>query len=163
LSFIPKGILEQIRKLSIKFLWNGRDDTNSFHWVALPKIGLLKEMWGWGPKNIHYFAKALVSKGVWRILKGESLWVKLVSRKYIKPLSIVEWFSSRDKSCGNASIIWKFVIKSFSLIGDWLVWRVGRGDNIRIGEDPWVGCEGKHRIPPPLVLSLRELGYFSLT
>jgi len=43
------------------------------------------------------------------------------------------------KSFQNASVIWKAVILSFPLIGKWLVWKVGAGNRVRLGNDPWVG------------------------
>lgn len=74
------------------FLWNGGSDAKSFHWMAWHKIALLKDMGGWGLKNPHCFAKALAAKSVWRILKSNSLWDKVVVQKYILPYSIEEWF-----------------------------------------------------------------------
>jgi hypothetical protein len=31
------------------------------------------------------------------------------------------------------------------LLGHWLVWEIGKGFRVRIGEDPWMGCKGNYR------------------
>ena len=50
----------------------------SFHWVAWNKITWPKKLGGWGVKHPHCFAKALVARGTWRILKDKGLWVNVV-------------------------------------------------------------------------------------
>jgi hypothetical protein len=35
--------------------------------------------------------------------------------------------------------MWKVVLKAFEVVGNGLAWRVGYGNLIRIGLDPWVG------------------------
>jgi hypothetical protein len=41
--------------------------------------------------------------------------------------------------------------KLFSLIGNWLIWKVGDGADILIGKYPWIKCKGKHILPYPLI------------
>ena len=105
-------------------------------------------MGGLGLKNPHYFSKALAAKGAWRILRGEGLWVTIVHKKYISPLTIEEWFRIREKSIKNVSIICKLAsILVFEFIGDWLEWRVGNERKIRLGQEPCVAYGGAHKIP----------------
>jgi hypothetical protein len=36
----------------------------------------------------------------------------------------------------------------FTIIGQWLLWRIGNGMRLRIATNPWVGCgEGCHKSP----------------
>lgn len=56
----------------------------------------------------------------------------------------------------NELVIWKDVVLAFSLIGNWSVWKVGLGNKVTVGEDPWVGCDGRHRLPRKMVEGLRE-------
>ena len=119
-------------------------------------------MGGWGLKDLKCFSKALATKDVWCILKGNKLWVSVVTNKYISPLSVVEWFCIRDMQHKNISNSWKAIILAFDLIGDWLEWRVGDGMRIWIGQDPWIGGNGKHLLPLPLVGDLREWGHIYL-
>jgi hypothetical protein len=81
--------------------------------LAAPKI-----LGGWGLKNIHLFSKALAENPSWRLITSDNLWTKVVSQKYISPDSIEEWIRRPSKETTNCSIIWKFLIKSFQVIGD---------------------------------------------
>lgn len=64
----------------------------------------------------------------------------MVKRKYIDPVPLEEWIHSPWKDSTNASVIWKVTIVSFKLVEEGLAWQVGNGEKIRLGIDPWVGC-----------------------
>jgi hypothetical protein len=55
--------------------------------------------------------------------------------------------------------MWKAIISAFQLVGNWLIWKVGKGDIVQIGLDPWVGSKGRHILSPQLILELRGRGY----
>ena len=38
------------------------------------------------------------------------------------------------------------MLLGFDLIGDWLEWQIGNGRKVRIGQDPWIGGGGIHKI-----------------
>ena len=78
--------------------------------------------------------------------------------KYIAPDSIIDWIRNPVKIHRGGSVIWKAVIKSFVVIGENLVWKVGDGKRVSVGEDPWLGCNGGYRLSEPLVASLRQCG-----
>jgi hypothetical protein len=44
----------------------------------MTKIGLSKDVGGWGLKNIFHFSKTLVAKSVWRLIQGKGLWIQVV-------------------------------------------------------------------------------------
>jgi hypothetical protein len=67
-----------------------------------------------------------------------------------------------NKKILNASIIWKAIVSAFPLIGNWLVWKIGKGDKVQIGLDPWIGCKESYKIPSHLILDLKNRGYHSL-
>jgi hypothetical protein len=58
-----------------------------------------------------------------------------------------EWIRNPVKKHKNGSLIWKATISAFPNIGCWLVWKVGNGHNVRVGEDPWVGCGEGYKLP----------------
>ena len=89
-------------------------------------------MGGWGLKDLNFFSKESVGKRIWRILKGEGLWPMVVINKYISPLSVEEWFRSRDKNYMNMSIMWKAILHAFDLIGDGMERCIRNGTNLRI-------------------------------
>ena len=66
----------------------------------------------------------------------------------------------KKKRC--MSICWKVVLWSFDLIGNYLIWKVGNGANVRIGMDPWVGCKWRHILPLSLVDKLHSAGLYFL-
>lgn len=51
----------------------------------------------------------------------------------------------------------------FPMVGSWLVWKVGKGNRVRLGVDPWVGCGKNYRLSENLVNILGEKGYFTLS
>jgi hypothetical protein len=40
----------------------------------------------------------------------------------------------------NFSIVWKALVEAFPLTGEWIVWNLGNGKSVHIGEDPWEGA-----------------------
>ena len=98
LVWLPKGILEQIRRLCFSFLWRGKNDHRSMVWVRWEQIAVPKALGGWGLKNIFLFAKALGAKVSWRLIHTQSLWTHVVYPKYIAPLTLIDWIRLADKS-----------------------------------------------------------------
>jgi hypothetical protein len=83
LAWIPKGILERIKKICSKFMWVGTKDKQVIPWVRWSTLAIPKVLGGWGLKNIFLFAKSLAAKLVWRLLSTENLWTQVVTQKYI--------------------------------------------------------------------------------
>ena len=75
---------------------------------------------------------------------------------------MLDWIRDKDKKKSGISICWKSVLWSFNLIGDFLVWKVGNGADVRIGLDPWVGCKWRHSLPSHLTDILHSAGLFFL-
>jgi hypothetical protein len=50
----------------------------------------------------------------------------------------------------------------FPSVGNWLIWKIGKGDKLQISLDPWVGSKGKHILPLQMIQELRNKGYFNL-
>jgi hypothetical protein len=55
------------------------------------------------------------------------------------------------------------MISSFSVVGDSLAWRVGKGNHLCIGADPWPGCGNSHILPEELIDQLHRHGIFFLS
>jgi hypothetical protein len=124
--------------------------------------GPTKSSGGLGLKNIFIFSKALAAKTCWRLITTDSLWTQVVTHKYIKPGSVGDWIRRENKNIPNCSIIWKVVIKSFHVIGDGLAWKIGRGDKLRIGSDPWPGSGLAHSLSQELQDHLHTQGLYKL-
>ena len=87
---------------------------------------------------------------------------KIVTQKYIWPLTLLDWIREKDKKKSGISICWKSVFWSFHLIADYLVWKIGNGANVHIGMDPWVGCKWHHYLPTHLIDILHAACYYFL-
>ena len=92
-----------------------------------------KSLGGWGLKVPVVFSKALAAINVQNIIQGTGLRVKIAYQIYIHPMNIIEWIRSPIKRKNNISICWKAVLWDFDIIGDFLVWKIGNGNVIRIG------------------------------
>ena len=121
-----------------------------------------KSLGGCGLKVPVLFSKAHATKSVWNIIHGSGLWVQIVTQKYIRPLTVLDWIRAKDKKKSGISICWKSVLWSFHLIGDFIVWKNGNGANVHIGLDPWAGCKWCHRLPSHLIDNLHSAGYYFL-
>eukprot|EP00253_Pinus_taeda_P010417 PITA_10417 len=136
LTWVPKSVLEKIRKICCRFLWAGMaKDSPSLPWVAWDKIARPKEWGGWGIKRLPEFSMSLAAKSRWRLITRENLWTKVVRRKYIDPIPLEDWIRSQQKNQKNISVIWKATLEAFTVIEQGLAWKVGDGSHIRIGRD----------------------------
>eukprot|EP00253_Pinus_taeda_P016010 PITA_16010 len=163
LTWVPKGVLEKIRRLCNRFLWAGSKESSVLPWVAWEKVARPKEWGGWGIKILPDFRFSLAAKSGWRLIKMENLWTRTVKRKYIDPIPLEEWIRAPSKTQKNASAIWKATLESFKVIEQGLAWKIGNGEKVRIGKDPWVGCNGNYALSPDLILQLegKDLRFLS--
>lgn len=158
LTWVPKGILRKINRICSRFLWAGSKEESVLPWVAWDKIARPKEWGGWGIKNLTDFSTSLAAKSGWRIIKMENLWTKVVKRKYIDPTPLEEWIRKESKKEKNGSVVWKATVEAFKVIEQGLAWQIGNGENLKIGKDPWVGCNEKYALSPGLIRHLESKG-----
>ena len=52
--WIPKGILDKIKKICFSFLWGGTQEKKVLPWVKWERLALPKALGGWGLKNIFF-------------------------------------------------------------------------------------------------------------
>ena len=74
IAHIPKSILTKIKKTYFNFLLIDKREKERIPLVKWSKVANLKEVGGWGFKNIFLFSKALVEKVCWRLILVSSLW-----------------------------------------------------------------------------------------
>eukprot|EP00253_Pinus_taeda_P003487 PITA_03487 len=162
LTWIPKGILEKIRRLCCRFLWAGKKENTVLPWVAWDKLARPKDWGGWGIKRFPEFRLSLAAKSGWRLISMENLWTRVVKRKYIDPIPMEDWIRSQDKKMKHSSVIWKATVEAFTVIEQGLAWKVGDRKHLRIGRDPWVGCNEAFALSPGLLRHLDSKGFFTL-
>eukprot|EP00253_Pinus_taeda_P008342 PITA_08342 len=162
LTLVPKGVLEKIRRICYRFLWAGSKESSVLPWVAWDKLARPKEWGGWGLKRLPEFSLSLVAKSGWRLISLENLWTSVVKRKYIDRVSLEDWIRSQEKIKMNVSVIRKATVEAFSVIEQGLAWKIGDGRQIRIGRDPWVGCNEAFSLSPGLLRHLGSKGILTL-
>eukprot|EP00253_Pinus_taeda_P010347 PITA_10347 len=162
LTWILKGILEKIRRLCCRFLWAGSSEKSVLPWVAWEKIARPQAWGGWGIKCLPEFSLSLAAKSGWRLITAENLWTRVIKRKYIDPMPLEDWIRSQDKRSKHSSVIWKATVEAFFVIEKGLAWKVGDGKNVRIGRDPWVGCNQSYALSPGILRHLDSKGLYTL-
>ena len=121
IAYIPKGILQKLRKKLFSFPWSAKRHAEGIPLAKWQFISSPKELGGWGIKNLFLFCQSLAAKALWRLIKNpDSLWGKLLSSKYFPNESIHEWIRKRDRTYKNGSIGWKALVLAFPLVGNWL-------------------------------------------
>jgi hypothetical protein len=116
LAWIPKGVLEIIRRTCSRFIWSELGDKFPQPWVKWEHIARPKALGGWGLKKKFLFSKALVTKACCRLISMTILWTLLVTQKYIFLDTMEDWIHSPIKITCNCSIVWKAMISSFSMV-----------------------------------------------
>lgn len=106
-----------------------------------------------------FFANALAAKGLWRILKIKNLWTNIIIHKYISPYSIKDWFRMRHKSYRNILTMWRAALNAFDLVADGFIWQIGDGKSMRLGIDPWIGCNEEFRLQDHIVEVIQNRGF----
>ena len=72
------------------------------------KVANLKELGGWGIKNLILFSQLMATKSLWRLAQNtDTLWGKEMTLKYYTKSSIIEWSRSSDKNHKVGSVGWK--------------------------------------------------------
>lgn len=71
----------------------------------------------------------------------------MIRQKYISLRSILEWIMDPHKVHPSYLAMWKEMLKSLDIIGDGLVWNVGKGINVRIDLDMWPRSHQSHILP----------------
>ena len=102
------------------------------------------------------FSKALETKAEGRLINSSHLWMEVVWHKYIAPISISEWIRNPFRGGREILSIWEAVLNSLEVIRSGLAWKVGNGNKVRIGWDPWLGCRNDHIQPLELVECLEQ-------
>jgi len=147
LAWIPKDIMRRIQHVCCRFLWRGNKEGKTFAWIKWDQITRPRKWDGWGMKNLILFSKALVAKLGWKLLKTDNLWKDVVFKKYIYPLSILDWFRNLIRTRKNNSTFWRAFLNSISVIKQGLTWHIRSGESVRIGKDAWSGCINSHTLP----------------
>ena len=84
---------------------------------------------------MYIFGLTLAYTILWIVLPNEGLWGKIMMAKYMKPKYTKDWLTKKFERYRGASIVWKTLVRVFPLIGKWLVYRIGKANNVKIDKD----------------------------
>jgi len=105
LSWIPKGVLEIIRRISFRFIWSWCNKHNGIPLVKWKRIVVPKDLWECGFKKFFIFSKGLTTKNAWSFIQGKGIWCQVVKEKYIYSNSLDVWFRNSIKSMHKVFVI----------------------------------------------------------
>lgn len=89
---------------------------------------------GMGFRNFRDFNIAMLGKQGWRfIINPSSLVSRLYKAKYFADTDFIH-----AKIGNSPSFIWRSIVKAKQLLLAGIRWRIGRGDNIQIMDQPWL-------------------------
>ena len=149
LAMIPASVINNIRKIFFHFPWIVNFEASKFHLTSWESISLVKNLGGWGLKQLDWFSYSLSVKIQWRGLFGDELQSEVIKSKYIKSFSVVQWIQNPQKSTSNASIIWRGLLRTYPIMGEWLSQRIGRDTHVFL-------------VLTPLLALLETISYITL-
>ena len=133
--------MNTLRKKIYNFLWGSDDLGKKFHlcnWESLVKSVLYG---GWDIKNLQDFGMSLWMKSLWMVLTGKGMWHDVIMSKYCSNWAISTWVRNSQLYNRGTSLTWNTFLKVYHWISRSLSWKVGSGEDIRLGIDPIVGLE----------------------
>jgi hypothetical protein len=72
------------------------------------------------------------------------------------------WIRRGIHKTSKGSLIWKHFICSLPIIKQWLAWKIGSGNQVIIGKDPFIGDSTYYKLSPPLIHFLNTHWIFSI-
>lgn len=67
----------------------------------------------------------------------------------------IQWIRAQPIALRRASNVWSTLLKYFSIIGDWVVWKIGNGKQVHIGDVSWAKSNNNWRLSNGLIQALK--------
>jgi hypothetical protein len=74
-------------------------------------------------------------------LVWKEIWSSILNGKYLKNLTLVEWVKNYKGLGKKESPFWRGFLKFYPVIGNLISWKIGNGEQLRLGIDPFVNGE----------------------
>jgi hypothetical protein len=140
---LPKTLCQEINLLMAKFWWGQKENTFKISWLRWNKLGRNRNYGGLGYRDLEAFNLAFLAKQGWCFLQHPETFVSRVYREKYFPGG-----NFLDSQLGRRpSFAWRSIWNSGSLIKDGLLWKVGKGDIIRIWGDRWLPTDSHELYP----------------
>nr|XP_048317975.1 uncharacterized protein LOC125418473 [Ziziphus jujuba var. spinosa] len=130
----PIGWCREIERKASSFLWNKRSNEKHYVPIAWSRIFKPKFAGDLGLHRLQDMNLALLGKLGWLLAtNSDKLWVKSLKAKYFAGKNFMKCTKTK-----NSSPAWHGILRSRTVLAKGLCYRVGKGNNINIWEDPWV-------------------------
>jgi len=117
------------------FWWgSNRQSGKGIKWLWWDRVAMRKEYGGMGFRNLYGFNLAILGKQGWKLATNHDTIVSRVFKaKYFPRGNFID-----AKLGHNPSFIWRSIHASQVVVKGGLRWRIGDGQKIRVGKDPWI-------------------------
>ncbi|KAL4273675.1 hypothetical protein GQ457_13G010160 [Hibiscus cannabinus] len=134
-TWLPKGVCQEMEKLTRKFVWGGSGDKTSIALLSWDTIQRSPAQGGLGLKDLHNQNKAFLMKiGYNLITDEECLWVQVLKTKYrwteVVPLDIKHTPCSR---------LWTCLSNICDDLKECIGWEIRDGSSTDFWYDQWLG------------------------
>jgi hypothetical protein len=127
---LTKSLCDDLSSMICRFWWSQMDKANKIHWTSWEKMSKPKRVGGLGFRDLHLFNMAMLARQAWRLLQNpSSLCARVLAAKYHPGHSIIE---ATPKI--GISYVWRSILKGAQLLKKGIIWRVGDGRSINIGQ-----------------------------
>ena len=77
---------------------------------------------------------------------GSFLWSEFIWEKFLKNISVIEWIRKEKKKRFPISNIWSGMLETLSYLNRCLAWKMGKGFQMRLGVDPFIGWNDVYKL-----------------
>ncbi|XP_027182362.1 uncharacterized protein LOC113780787 [Coffea eugenioides] len=139
---LPKKLCKEINSTMANYWWGKENGKNKIHWKAWNKMSRDKQAGGLGFKDLEAFNLALLGEQIWRQLTQPNLLVNRVLKSRYHPKQSI----FKCKVAGNASSIWKGLMRPRLMVEEGTRKRIGNGLSTNIWEDSWIPMTPNGRV-----------------
>lgn len=137
----PKKIISTLESIRRNFLWGSYGRSRKIHWIAWEDLTKPKLFGGIGINSLSEMNVALLTKWVWRLKsQPDSLWARCI--KSIHRLSGIDGMPIARRSIPGVWLSISEVVKELEgwncHLDDYLIRKMGNGDNTCFWKDRWL-------------------------
>ncbi|XP_058092672.1 uncharacterized protein LOC131239131 [Magnolia sinica] len=130
---IPAAVSNSLEADFADFFWGTAEGRQKKHWTKWARICRPLFEGGLGIRRLGDVMRAFSIKMGWSLLKGKSLWARLISAKYLPFL-----LQSKGRSSQAASQVWKEMLNMLSFAIQHSKWLIGEG-KVNFWNQNWTG------------------------
>lgn len=133
---IPVSIANKLEAIQCTFLWGDLEDKRKYCLVAWSDVIKPVECGGLGIRSLVELNKTLQGKWLCRfLLEKDALWRRAIAAKF--GTNRMGWFTGGAMRSHGRSM-WKNIDGQKGNFQNCIVWKAGKGNEIRFWLDPWL-------------------------